>query len=407
MAEWRLGRGWTDDELKERLENLRSLRVDFDEKYERMTPERGWNRYHSEAVIARERSGPPIPDGPFERACELLGEYAFSDPRIVTAHFVPGSVLLNRRLLLEIRVLRVHFLSGVKITKVRAERGRNRSVYGFRYDTLEGHLESGAEWFLLTKHHDTGEIWFRIEAAWRKGELPTWWAKLGFPVLVRPYQRRWHRRAYQRMRAFLGARDLPPLPSPDLLVHYGPPVPRRAGLRAVPHHVREIPRVHEENVPSLPHLTREPLARAAALGAITGMRSMLGPAVVSHHLSREAATGGPLTRTLAKPASAAALKLLAAGELAADKSPRIPPRTAPAPLAVRAFAGAACGALVGGPVHALIGAACAVAAAAAGASLRRRASTRGIPDVFAALAEDAAALAASGLVSRSLRRHTA
>ena len=29
----------------------------------------------------------------------------------------------------------------------------SQSVFGFRYDTLEGHIEQGFEWFLLQKRH--------------------------------------------------------------------------------------------------------------------------------------------------------------------------------------------------------------------------------------------------------------
>ncbi len=406
MSEWRLGHGWTDRELEERLERARTLPLSFNERYDQMTPERGWNQYHSEAVIARERPGAPVPDGAFERACELINDYAFSDPKIVTAHFAPKSILLNRPLLLEIQVLRIHFISGVRITKVRSERGRHKSVYGFRYDTLEGHLECGAEWFLLTKHHDTGEVWFRIEAAWKRGQLPTWWAELGFPLFVRPYQRRWHRRAYLRMRAVLGSEQRPPLPRNRRLVHYGPRAAPAATLRALPDHLRDLPREHEEIVPELPQLTREPLLESAALGAITGLRSMLGPAVVGHHLTREHGNGR-LAHALGSPRGATLTKVLAAGELLADKSGFVPARVQPLPLAVRAVNAATCGALVGGRAHAAVASACAVAAAVAGFRLRRRASAAGLPDVVAGLAEDALALAAGGLVLRSLRRHTA
>jgi len=79
------------------------------------------------------------------------------------------------------------------------------NTFGFRYDTLQGHLERGVEWFLLTRN-DRGEIRFRIEARWQTGQFPNWWSRIGFGVLSGYYQRKWHRRAHHRL---------------SLLAHYG------------------------------------------------------------------------------------------------------------------------------------------------------------------------------------------
>jgi uncharacterized protein (UPF0548 family) len=127
-------------------------------------------------------------------------------------------------MLLEIKVLGVHYACGVVVSAVCDEKRADQSVFGFRYDTLEGHLEAGAEWFLLTKHHATGEVWFRIQAVWREGQFPNWWSRAGFQVLCRPYQRAWHRLAYVRLREMLKARDLAPLPRFGRLVREGRPV---------------------------------------------------------------------------------------------------------------------------------------------------------------------------------------
>ena len=40
---------------------------------------------------------------------------------------------------------------------------------------------------------------FRIEARWQKGDLPNWWSRVGFIILSGYYQRKWHRRAHQRL----------------------------------------------------------------------------------------------------------------------------------------------------------------------------------------------------------------
>ena len=71
-------------------------------------------------------------------------------------------------------------------------------LFAFRYDTLDGHFEQGLEWFVLTKEA-SGDIRFRIEARWMRGEFPNWWSRVGFMLLGGIYQRRWHRRAHQRL----------------------------------------------------------------------------------------------------------------------------------------------------------------------------------------------------------------
>lgn len=197
MIEWRVGRGWTNEELRERLEKVRTLGRNFDESIEEMGLDSGWNEYFSEAIVGYEPEGPPVEDGPFERCSRAVALYEFSDPRIVVGHFAAEDGLLGRRMLLEMKALRVlHYLGSVVVSAVRDDRGVERTVSGFRYDTLDGHIERGAEWFLLTKDHRSGEIRFRIEAVWRPGQFPNWWSRLGFSVLGPRYQRIWHERAH-------------------------------------------------------------------------------------------------------------------------------------------------------------------------------------------------------------------
>ena len=105
------------------------------------------------------------------------------------------------------------------------------------------------------------------------------------------------------------------------------------------------------------------LRRTLALGAITGMRSMAGPAALAFR------PGGLLSR---------ATMMLAAGEMVADKTPYVGARTAPLPFAGRVLSGA----LVGGVIAreeranmvmgALIGAAAAAIAAHLAYHARKR-----------------------------------
>lgn len=229
---WRWGRGFAPEELRERLHALPECRSSGPASDREAVSDPSWNHYYSEALIARELPGPPQAGGFFTRARSLTTDYAFSDPSIVEGHFERSSALLGRAMLLELKVLGLHFLCGVVVRAVRDESDAERSTFGFRYDTLQGHLEAGAEWFLLSKDHVTGEVRFRIEAAWRPGDIPNWWSRIGFHVLSRPYQRTWHHNAYQRLRLLVQAGDLPPLPRGRAILRpWHPPVPVEAPIR--------------------------------------------------------------------------------------------------------------------------------------------------------------------------------
>ena len=219
MAEWRFGRGWSEQALERRLAEARDRPRNFDPSSE-MSPATGWRRHASETLIARERTGPPEPGGDFERAWEAVTRYEFSDPHTVRGHFEPDVPLEGRAMLLELKVLGLRFLTAVRVGAVRHEREETQTVRGYRYDTLHGHIESGWEWFLLTKSHATGEIRFRIQADWRPGDFPNWWSHVGFRILGRHYQRRWSRRAHQRLRRIVEERR--PVPEPEArLLHQG------------------------------------------------------------------------------------------------------------------------------------------------------------------------------------------
>jgi uncharacterized membrane protein len=152
------------------------------------------------------------------------------------------------------------------------------------------------------------------------------------------------------------------------------------------------------------------LLLAAGLGAVSGLRSVTGLAILSRELSsRRGRSRGRLHRVLALPSTSHLLALMAAGEMLADKLPMIPARIAPLPLAGRMGMGAAAGAaaaehrrdsLVAG---ALVGGAAAVAAAYAGYHARRALGRRlSLPDGVVAAAEDGITLTAASVLARSV-----
>jgi uncharacterized membrane protein len=137
---------------------------------------------------------------------------------------------------------------------------------------------------------------------------------------------------------------------------------------------------------------------ALGLGAISGLRSLSGPAFVSHAASRGDLD---LDRTvfafLGSPYVFKALVLMELGELVGDKLPVTPSRTSPPPLFGRAASGALVGAAVFEGRRATIGAAlgstAAIGAAFAGERLRALAVEKtGLPDPVVAFAEDAIVL---------------
>lgn len=148
-------------------------------------------------------------------------------------------------------------------------------------------------------------------------------------------------------------------------------------------------------------------ACAAAVGAISGLRSMTGPAIitVAARSNRLGVERTPLS-WLGSPKASTIATVLAGGEMIADKFPFIPDRIKPGPLAGRAIAGALCGyavfssrgkrdALIG----ALVGGSAALAASWAGYQYRRRTP---LPAIAAGVIEDAVAATAGALVIRNL-----
>lgn len=86
-------------------------------------------------------------------------------------------------------------------------------------------------------------------------------------------------------------------------------------------------------------------AIAAGAGVVTGMRSMMLPAFLSHHMSSEP-DHDPASRQLAKPGIATVLVVLAVGEMIADKTSFIPDRTDAFSLVGRAVIAGFCGIVI-------------------------------------------------------------
>ncbi|WP_197319886.1 DUF1990 family protein [Saccharomonospora sp. NB11] len=184
-----------------------------------------WNIDTHRVPLPSERPGDPEPGGSWEIARALVRDYEFSPPEIVRAVFDPRSDLLGRDLLLEARFHLMHFYCGVRITSVvDDERGDDR-VWGWAYETLDGHLERGKVTYEVVKHRRTGGVEF-VASSYSQG-APTLGplTSLGWRLFGRRTQLRFYRRCGERLRSFVEARlrgesapSEPPLRVGDLVV---------------------------------------------------------------------------------------------------------------------------------------------------------------------------------------------
>ena len=150
---------------------------------------------------------------------------------------------------------------------------------------------------------------------------------------------------------------------------------------------------------------------AAVLGAVSGMRSMAAPAIVS----RLAHNGllpleGSQIKFLGHQRSAKTMALMAAAEMVADKLPFFPNRTAVFPLIARVASGALSGtAFVKArkrsvALGALIGSLAAVGASYGAYKVRKAVGEKfHLPDPIVAVAEDALVAACGFALLKALK----
>ena len=211
MTPWRIGRGWSEAEIRAQLAALADRPVSFadapadpaDEAT--LGPGPGWAVERHETVLGFEPAGPPRADGLFARSRRAVEAYRFADPRITHGHFDPDSPLLGRNILVDVHALMLRFLAGLRVgavlDRVDGPPDATLTRFGIRLDTLAGHLLHGSEWILVVKDHQSGAVRLRIEVRWRSAPLPAWWMRPGFTLFGRQTQARWRRQAARRLRA--------------------------------------------------------------------------------------------------------------------------------------------------------------------------------------------------------------
>ena len=97
-ADWRWvgSRDWSQSEVNTWLARATTLPHNFDVDEKEMTLDNGWSQVESQAIIARERPGPPKEKDAFFKLKEAIMRLGFSDPRIVRGHFNAETPLLGR-----------------------------------------------------------------------------------------------------------------------------------------------------------------------------------------------------------------------------------------------------------------------------------------------------------------------
>lgn len=183
------------------LRALGDRRVNYDHGEVR-APE--WNFDTHRHVVAREATGPPESGGAWEVACRLVRDYEFSVPERVRAVYHRRAALLGRDMLLEARFYGLRFFMGVRVTEViDEERSNGDRVWGWSYETLEGHIERGKMTYEVVKHHETGNVEFVINGYSQVSSGLDPITRVGWLLFGRSTQLRFYTRCGRRMRQLL------------------------------------------------------------------------------------------------------------------------------------------------------------------------------------------------------------
>jgi uncharacterized protein (UPF0548 family) len=184
---------------------LRDLPLNFDPaRREEHVRANGWHVDHLRQPLPAEAPGAPVDGGSWATAQHLMQGYEFADPSIVRATYDPEEPLEGRNMLLELRFHGLRFHGGVRVAEVydeeREREGRRARVWGWAYQTLEGHLEMGQMNWEVWKWLDSGEVEFRIHSYSKLAPDRNPLVRLGFRLFGRREQLAFLHSTLERMR---------------------------------------------------------------------------------------------------------------------------------------------------------------------------------------------------------------
>lgn len=197
---------------QERLDAVRTAAYNFDLDQEHEYSEAdGWHLDQHDAELPPEPPGPPLPasspSASWAIACDLVRNYAFPDPTLITGIFSPDEPVEGRPMLLRARFLGFTFWFGVRIGReideVRETDHGPVHVYGYDYATLEGHFERGQITFEVRKAEATGAVSFHIDAFSKPDRIQNLLYRIGFKLFGRRLQLRFAHSALDRMQRFV------------------------------------------------------------------------------------------------------------------------------------------------------------------------------------------------------------
>ncbi len=194
-----------------RFERYRQAQVNYDpNRQHEYTEAHGWRFDEYSVELPPEPTGAPVEGGSWRVAREVIRNYEFPDPELVTGIFIPDDPLDQRIMILRARFLFFTFFFGTRISRVidevRQQDGQDIHVWGYSYQTLEEHFEMGEITFEVWKYAESGQVEFRIHAYSKIAHIPNPLYRIGFRLFGRYLQKRFAGSAMQRMVQFVEER---------------------------------------------------------------------------------------------------------------------------------------------------------------------------------------------------------
>ncbi|TDB88742.1 DUF1990 family protein [Actinomadura sp. KC216] len=200
----------TRERMRRLHSDLHRRPLNFDPgRHDMDRPESGWHVDDYRQQLPPEPPGPPIPGGSWEVARRLIRNYQYADPAIIREICRSGPPEPGRDMLLEARFYGLRFYLGLRVGDVIdttvEENGRQARVWGWNYQTLEGHLERGQMSQEVRKWLDTGEVEFHIHVFSQAAASPHPIVRFGFFLFGRYMQLKFYKRACRRMKTLTAA----------------------------------------------------------------------------------------------------------------------------------------------------------------------------------------------------------